>query len=73
MDREAQPHEVPIGHDDVARTLRGMADRDDSEAAPVERMGRVGYLDLLRLGRQWLLEGGIKLWTRLIIWIGTWS
>src|SRR5215471_15430217 len=28
---EAQPHEVAIGHDDVAETLWGMADRDDRE------------------------------------------
>jgi hypothetical protein len=61
LDREAQAHEVAIGDDHMAGVMRGMADRDDSEAAAVEWMGRVGHLDLFRLGRWRLLEGGIKL------------
>src|SRR5262249_17224676 len=64
LDREAQPHEVPIGHDHMAGTLRRMADRDDREAPPVERVHRIRHLDLVRVELKWVLEGGIKLLSR---------
>lgn len=52
----------------MARVLRGMADRDDSEAAPVQGVGRVGYFDLFG-PRGWVVEGGIMLLDRLTTWI----
>ena len=65
LDGDAQPHEVPIGHEDMAETLRGMADRQDGEASPEQRMSRIGYLDLVgRLIRR-VLEQGIVLLSRL--------
>ena len=71
-DGEAQAHAVPVGHGDLARTPRRMADGHDPEAPPEQRMGRVGYLDLFGVAR-WVLEGGIMLVGRLTIWIMTWS
>ena len=65
LDGKTEAHEVSIGHDDMARALRGMTDGKDPESPPVERVARVGHLDLLGLWRKWVLEGGIKLGTRL--------
>jgi hypothetical protein len=67
LDRDAQAHEFPIGHDDMAEALRGMADRQDGEASPEQRMRRIGYLDLVRSRIRWVLEGGIMLLSRLTI------
>src|SRR5262249_9018210 len=63
QDGEAKPHEVAVGHEDVARALRGMADRDGSEAAPVQGVGRVGYFDPFG-PRGWVVEGGVMLLNR---------
>jgi hypothetical protein len=41
-------------------------DGDDGEAASEERMGRVGYLDLLGRGLGRVVDGGIKARLRLI-------
>src|SRR5439155_1096701 len=57
----AEAHEVPIGHDHVARALRRVTDRQDRETSAVERMGRVGYFDLFRVRGRWVVEGGIML------------
>jgi hypothetical protein len=65
LDRDAQAHEVPIGYDDMAGTLRWMADRQDSEAPPEQRMNRIGYLDLVRCRIRRVLEQGIVLLSRL--------
>jgi hypothetical protein len=46
-----------------------MADRQDLEAAAEQGMGRVGHLDLFGIELRWVLEGGIMLLSRLIIWI----
>jgi hypothetical protein len=50
-----------------------MADRQDLEASAVEGVGGVGHLDHFRIERRWVLEGGIMLLSRLIIWIMNWS
>src|SRR5215469_15898659 len=65
LDRNAKAHEASIGHDNVARTLRRVTDREDLEAPSVERMGPVDYLDLFRIGRRWVVEGGIMLLSRM--------
>jgi hypothetical protein len=64
LDREAQAHEATIAHEDVAGLVRRVTDRHDGEAPTVERMGGVGYLDLLRGGRQGVVEQGIMLLVR---------
>jgi hypothetical protein len=53
----------------MARTLRRMADGDDREASPEERMRRIDYLDLVRERIRWVLEGGIVLLSRSTRWI----
>jgi hypothetical protein len=65
-DGEAKAHETAIGHDHVARALRESTDGENGEPPAMERMGRVGYLDLFRSGRWRVLERGIMLWDRLI-------
>ena len=69
LNGEAQAHEVPIGHEDMAQALRRMADRQDGEASAVERVRGVGHLDFVGFGRRWVLEGGIMLGSRLTPWI----
>jgi hypothetical protein len=69
LDRNAQAHEVPIGHDDMAGTLRWMADRQDGEASPAQRMNRIGYLDLVGGQIRRVLEQGILLLSRSTTWI----
>jgi hypothetical protein len=69
LDRDAQAHEAAVGHDDVAGALGRMADRQDREAAAVQRMGGVGHLDLFGIGRRWVLERGIMLLSRSTLWI----
>ena len=68
-DREAQAHEVPVGHHDVAGTLGRMADGQNPEAAAVQGVGGVGHLDRLGVGRRWVLEGGIMVRSRWTRWI----
>jgi hypothetical protein len=68
-DGNAQAHEVAVGDDDMAGTLRWMADGQDGEASPEQRMKRIGYLDLVRSRIRWVLEGGIKLLSRSTLWI----
>jgi hypothetical protein len=68
-DRDAQPHEVPIGHEDMAGAVRRVADRQDGEAAAEERVSGVGYLDLLGGRVRRVLEQGILLLSRSILWI----
>lgn len=67
LNRDAQSHEVAIGHEDVAGSLRWMADRQDGEASPEQRMSRIGYLDLVRGRIRRVLEQGILLLSRLTI------
>ena len=72
-DGDAQPQGAAIGDHDMAGALGRMADRKDLEASAVEGMGGVGHLDHFRIERRWVLEGGIMLLSRLIIWITNWS
>ena len=65
LNGEAQAHEVPIGHEDMAQALRRMADRQDGEASPEQRMSGIGYLDLVGKLIRWVVEQGIVLGTRL--------
>src|SRR5688572_21815864 len=55
---DAEPHAVAVGHHDVARSLGGMADGEDPETPPEERVGRVSHQDLFGVGGRWVLEGG---------------
>jgi hypothetical protein len=45
-----------------------MGDRQDLEAAPEEGMGGVGHLDQFGIKLRWVLEGGIMLLSRSILW-----
>jgi len=54
--RDAQAHEVAIGHDDMTGTLRRMTDRHDGEASAEERVRRIGYFDLVGRRIRWVLE-----------------
>ena len=68
-DGEAQAHEVAVGHNHMAGTLRWMTDRQDGEASPEQRVSGIGYLDLVR-ARIWrVLEGGTMLLGRSTLWI----
>jgi hypothetical protein len=69
LDGDAQAHEVPIGHDDMAGVLRRMADRQDFEALAEQRMRGIDYLDLVRSRLRWVLEGGIMIPSRSTLWI----
>jgi hypothetical protein len=42
-----------------------MADGEDREAPPEQRVRWVGHLDLFEVGKKWVLEGGIMLLGRL--------
>jgi hypothetical protein len=64
LDRNAQAHEVSIGHENMARTLRWMADRQDGEALPEKRVSRIGYLDLVGGRIRRVVEQGILLLSR---------
>jgi hypothetical protein len=66
---DAQTHLLAVSHDDVASRPRTMADGEDAEAPPEERVGRFGHLDLFGIGRRRVLEGGIMLVDRSTIWI----
>src|SRR5262249_2086329 len=68
-DRDAQAHEVAVGHDDMTGTLGRMTDRHDGEASSEQRMRRIGYLDLVRGRLWWVLERGIMLLGRSTTWI----
>jgi hypothetical protein len=50
----------------MAGALGGMAHRQDREASAEEGMCGVGHLDHFGIERRWVLEGGIKLLSRLI-------
>jgi hypothetical protein len=67
LNGEAQAHEVPIGHEDMAQALRRMADRQDRKASPEQRMSRIGYLDLVGKLIRRVVEQGIVLGTRRIL------
>mgnify|MGYP003580081231 CR=1 FL=1 len=63
-DRDAQPCEIPVGHENVAGALRRMADRQDFEASSEQRMSRIGYLDLIRDRLSRVVEQGSLLLSR---------
>ena len=65
QDGDAKPQGTAIGHHDMAGALGGMAHRQDLEASAEEGMGGVGHLDHFGIERRWVLEGGIKLLSRL--------
>jgi hypothetical protein len=73
QDGDAKPQGAAIGHHDMAGALGGMAHRQDLEASAEEGMYGVGHLDHFGIERRWVLEGGIKLLSRLTIWIMNWS
>jgi hypothetical protein len=59
---KAEAHAIAIGHEDMARTRRRLANGQQAKASAEERMGRVDDLDLLWLGWGRVLERGIMLW-----------
>ena len=67
-DGNAKPEGIPIGHHDVTRALEGMADRQDLEASAVQGMSGVGHLDDFGIELRWVLEGGIMLLGRSMLW-----
>jgi hypothetical protein len=73
LDGDAKTQGIAIGHDDVAGALGRMADRQDLEASAEERVSGIGHLDQFGIELRWVLERGIMLLGRLIIWITNWS
>jgi hypothetical protein len=73
LDGDAKPQGAPIGDDDVAGPLGRMADRQDLEASAVEGVSGIAHLDHFGIEVRRVLEGGIMLLSRLIIWIMNWS
>ena len=67
-DGNASAHEVPVGDEDMAGTVRWTDDRHDGEASAEQRMSGIGYLDLLGTFIKWVLEGGIVLLSRSRRW-----
>ena len=65
-DGNASAHEVPVGDEDMAGTLRWTDDRHDGEASAEQRMSGIGYLDLLKNLVRWVLKGGIVLLSRFL-------
>jgi hypothetical protein len=57
-------HTLLVGHHDVAGGMPRMADGEDPEAPPEQRVARIGHLDLFDLGLRWVLERGIMLLAR---------
>jgi len=56
LDRNAEAHEIAIGHDNMARSLRRMTDRHDGEASAKQRVSGIAYFDLVRRRISWVLE-----------------
>ena len=56
LHRNAQAHEVAIGHDDMAGALWGVTDRHDGEASAEKWMKGIGYFDLIGRRIRWVLE-----------------
>ena len=67
-DRNAKPHRVTIGDEDVAGTVRLVADGKDREATPEERVCWVRHLDVFRQGRRRVVERGINVLVRSTLW-----
>jgi hypothetical protein len=68
-DRDAQAHRCAVGDEDVAGAVRRMADRQDREASPEQRVSGIRYLDLLGRRIRRVLEGGTVLPGRSTLWI----
>ena len=64
-DRNAKPHRVAVGDEDIAGTVRLVADGKDREATPEERVCWVRHLDVFRLARRRVVERGINMLARL--------
>jgi hypothetical protein len=47
LHRNAEAHEIAIGHDDMPRTLRRMTDGHDGEASAAKWMKGIGYFNLI--------------------------
>ena len=62
--RDAEPHGVAIGNQDVTRMAGLSTDGNDREATSEERVGRIRYLDFIRRYGSRVLERGINLLSR---------
>lgn len=62
--RDAESHVLPKEDEDMAGSIDGMADGVDRKAPPVERVSRVDYLDLARVGQSGMTDWGINLLSR---------
>jgi hypothetical protein len=58
---------VAIGNQDEARVVWLVADGENSETTPAERVSRIGHLDLFRRLRNWVVDRGINKRSRSIV------
>jgi hypothetical protein len=45
LQRNAQPHEVPVGDQDMSCAVKWLTDREKLEVPTIKRMSGVGHLD----------------------------
>ena len=62
--RDAEPHGVAIGNENVARTAGLSRHGNDGEPTSEERVGRIRYFDFLGRCESRVLERGINLLSR---------
>ena len=61
-----QGHGLTVGDKDIAHTVRARARREQRKAATAERMAGVGDLDFCPVVERWVVDRGIKMFSRLI-------
>ena len=61
---QTQHHGVTVGDEDIAYAVGARAGREQCKAAPEERMGGIGDLDFRRVVYRWVVERGIKMYSR---------
>ena len=64
--RDAEPHGVAIGDQDVTGAAGLSTDGNDREATSEERVGRIRYFDFIRRYESRVLERGINLLSRWV-------
>ncbi len=68
-DGQAQTHAIAVSHEDEARTVGLVADRQNGETVSEERVRRIRHLDFVRRRRRRVVEGGINMSARSTLWI----
>ena len=62
--RNPQDHGVTVGDKAIAHTVRARARREQRKAATEERMAGVGDLDFCPVVERWVVDRGIKMFSR---------